>query len=393
MPDIQLRFQKDLLVLSAPLDAAFARQGTDLALDRQYLNLMEPDSIADALNLEMAAGAQCLVTTTEDITQARLAHVRMDADASRLAKAALDIANGAQPQHVLVEIGPCGLPLDTSSKSSLNENRAQYADAARAFSGGTFDAFFLNGFTRIPDLKCALMGVAQVTDKPVFVSVTLGEEPQLDAAGQHADEAVRPDEAARQASDSPQSDEGARRESDGPGLDVVAQSTKMEAPQDDSDDLLPGFPFKGYSLYEDSTYSPKPAAKRQRLSPQLWPEALDAMIDLGASVVGFETAEPINRAVEYARAAAERTDLPILVQLHVAQQPSKAATSGLVPLADIDEYTPDTMALAAVKLYGAGVQFLRATGLATPAYTGALAATVMGLDVHRAAGESAGHRL
>ena len=36
---------------------------------------------------------------------------------------------------------------------------------------------------------------------------------------------------------------------------------------------------------------------------------------------------------------------------------------------------------AAVKLYAAGVQFLRATGQATPAYTGALVATVSGLDV------------
>ena len=344
MPDIQLRFQKDMLVLSAPLDAVLARQGIDLALDRQYLNLMEPDSIADAFNLELAAGAQCLVTTTEDITQARLAHVRMDADASRLASAALAVAAGAQPQHVLVEIGPCGLPLDASSKSSLNENRAQYANAARAFAGATFDAFFLNGFTRIPDLKCALMGMAQVTDKPVFASVTLGDEAQ-------------PEQTQKGESEKP--------------------------PRDASEAALSGLPFGGYSLYEEPTHSPVPAAKRQRLNPQLWPEALDAMIDLGASVVGFETAEPISRAVDYAHAAADRTDLPLLVQLHVAQKPSKAATGGLTPLEDIDEYTPDTMALAAVKLYGAGVQFLRATGLATPAYTGALAATVAGLDVHR----------
>ncbi|MBQ2681528.1 MAG: hypothetical protein IJF97_06295, partial [Eggerthellaceae bacterium] len=76
MPDIELRFGKDMLVLSAPIDAVLARQGIDSARDRQYLNLMEPDVVQDALNLEMVAGAQCLVTTTEDITRARLAHVR-----------------------------------------------------------------------------------------------------------------------------------------------------------------------------------------------------------------------------------------------------------------------------------------------------------------------------
>ena len=53
MPDIELRFDKDMLVLSAPIDAVLARQGIDSARDRQYLNLMEPDVVQDALNLEV----------------------------------------------------------------------------------------------------------------------------------------------------------------------------------------------------------------------------------------------------------------------------------------------------------------------------------------------------
>ena len=41
----------------------------------------------------------------------------------------------------------------------------------------------------------------------------------------------------------------------------------------------------------------------------------------------------------------------------------------------------DAVVDAAVRLRASGVQFLRATGAATPAYTGALAATTAGLDV------------
>ena len=44
-------------------------------------------------------------------------------------------------------------------------------------------------------------------------------------------------------------------------------------------------------------------------------------------------------------------------------------------------YRPETMIDAALHLRAAGAQFLRATGNATPAYTGALAAAVMGADV------------
>ena len=341
MPDIQLRFQKDMLVLSAPVDATLARQGIDVARDREYLNLMEPDVMSDALQLEVAAGAQCVVTTTEDITKARLAHVRMDADAPRLAQAALSIAGEVRPQHILAEIGPCGLPLDASSKSSLNENRAQYADAARAFGDGAFDAFFLNGFVSVPDLKCALMGVAQVSEKPVFASVALSE--------------------------------------DGRPFEGIASALKD--PTTGKDEVF-GFPFEGFTLVDDAEPALVPPSQRTCLDAAKWPEAIEAMVDLGADVVGFETSEPIAKALEYVRVATAQTDRPLLAQLRVSSAEPHTKT-GLVPLEDIDEYTPDTMATAAVKLFGAGVQFLRATGAATPAYTGALAATVTGLDVHR----------
>lgn len=117
------------------------------------------------------AGAQCLVTTTAGITPARMAQVGMEDRSHDVARASLEVLRPLKPQHVLVEIGPCDLPLDASSKASLNENRDQYARAARLFAGEQFDAFFLNGFTTASDLLCALMGVRQVSDMPAFASV------------------------------------------------------------------------------------------------------------------------------------------------------------------------------------------------------------------------------
>lgn len=340
MPDIELRLGRDMLVLSAPIDETLARQGFNAALDRQYLNLMEPEAISDALRLETLAGAQCLVTTTEDITRARLAHVRMEGDSARLAQAALAAAEEVKPQHILAEIGPCGLPLDASSKASLNENRAQYADAARAFGDGAFDAFFLNGFTSIDDLKCALMGLAQVSGKPVMASVYLAE---TDSAYASAPE----------------------------------QAPRAKATLDDIADTLP---FAGYEPVETAV-APIAPSSRGYLDSQRWPEAISVMADLGASVVGFETAEPLSRAIAYAEEAAKLTSLPLLAQLRVTQQTQSDRERALVPIQDRKDYASDTMEHAAVRLYGAGVQFLRATGKATPAFTGALAATVLGLDV------------
>lgn len=335
MADITLRFSKDMLVLSAPIEESLAPQGQVSAIDRPYLNLMESESVEEALRVQVLAGAQCVVTMTEDITKARLAHYRSEADASSIAQAALAAAQQVSPQHILAEIGPCGLPLDDQSKSSLNEHRKQYAEAAQAFGDGLFDAFFLNGFTSIADLKCALMGVRQSSDRPVFASVLVGPEPL----------SVDPP--------------------------IPPEGTTAER-------ILEGLPTEGYELMD----GPRPAGPRTRkpLDPELFPEAISAMVDLEASVVGFETAEPLTAALGYVALAAELTDRPLLAQLRVVDDPMGAAAMGLTPLEDLKEYTPDTLALAARALRDGGVQFLRATGDATPACTGALAAAVFGLD-------------
>lgn len=298
MSDIALRFHQDLLVLSAPIFATLTRQGIDVDRDLEYFTLVEPEAVRDALRLEMIAGAQCLVVPTEGITPARLAHHSMEPRASELAAASLSIAHALSPQHILVAIGPCGLPLDASSATSLNENRDQYARAVRLFSDEEFDAIFLDGFVNLTDLKCALMGARQVSDRPLFASV-----------------------------------------------DVLADGRTLD----------------GHGLLE---------------------EAVALMGEFGASVAGVATAAPLEDAVALVRRVHAATSLPVLIQLKVVDHAPRQgfATS------DNPYYHPDVMVEAATGLRGAGAQFFRATGRATPAYTGALVAATEGLDVVRMPG-------
>lgn len=293
MPDIALRFYKDMLVLSAPLATVLAHQGINMERDLEYLTLIEPEAMTDALRLESIAGAQCLVAGTEGITPARLTHGGMEKRLADLAQAACDIVHELKPHHVLAEIGPCGLPLDASSAASLNENRSQYARAARAFEGALLDAFLLGSFANLTDLKCALMGVRQVSDAPVFATIDV----------------------------------------DGEGLVADGRATLEEA--------------------------------------------VALMNEFGASVAGITTGAPIEQAVVLVKCVCAATDLPVLVQLRVAEHaPRQGAATPENPY-----YCPDAMVDAAEHLRAAGAQFLRAVGDITPAYTGALATATEGLDV------------
>lgn len=298
MADIMLRFFKDMLVVSSPVQEALRRQGIDDARDQALAMVVEPETIEDIYRLETVAGPQILVTPASDFTPARLTALGMEDKGAELARAALSIPRAFKPQHLLVEIGPCGLPLDPSSKASLVENRDQYARAAELFQGEEFDAFFLNTFTTVDDLKCALMGVRKVSDAPVFASV-----------------------------------------------DVTADGAL--------------------------------ASGRGSLT-----EAVGVMAEFGASVAGFATlSAPVDAAHLAAQArealAARGADLCLMVTFAVGERDARQQG----PTAENPYYAPDTMMAAAAAARAEGVQFLRAAGDATPAYTGVLAAAVAGQDV------------
>ncbi len=389
MADIQLRFGKDVLVIGTPVqeqlaniaaftDAELAEdtEGVESAADAlenlagvtfvdaaeapafdvELALLLEPEVFEDAYRLEKAVGAQCLVAPTANLTPARLAHVGMQRSAEQLARTAVEVTAAHAPEHLLVELAPCGLPLDAASKASLLENRAQYERAARLFDGLTFDAFFLNGFTSVTDLKCALMGIRKVTDVPVLASVDVG-----------ADGMLRPLE---------------------PGIHAPVVREHLE-------------------------------------------DAVAVMAEYGAQVAGFCTDAPPEAAASLAKRVTGAAFLPVLAQLfvrpcgpnaqgagfpdvqkgrpkfHIEEVIQRASSDSMCnlerPFCTSDSRTsnlerpfcistfarPDDLFDAAEMLVGAGVQFVRAAGCATPACTGALAAAVAGRSVVGATAQTA----
>ena len=331
MPDIQMRFNKDMLAITSPLAPILQRARFDID-NLALAHLLEEDTLKAAFSVLAASGAQCMATETAGFTPARLAHANLSDRLPELAQAALKIVNSFKPQHLLVELGECGLPLDPSSKTSLLEHRSQYERAARAFEGRVasdaassetfensaqlFDAYLLAGFTSITTLKCALMGLAKVSSKPIFASVSVNERGELS------------------------SNFGAQEKN------VVGATTS---------------------------------------APETLQDAFAVMAEYGASVLGVRTTAPLDSIENMLARAAAPYDLPLLVELEVEGGEDAAARGNLLAKHKLDKLSnyshPNDMYDAASRLRAAGVQFLRAVGSATPAYSGALAACCESLDV------------
>lgn len=100
MPDIQMRFNKDMLVLSTPLDYQLASQGFDPS-DREYVVLCEPELIEEAFKLEKSIDVPCFVTPTEGITEARLAYARFEGRAEEMARIAYETSAQFSPHNLI----------------------------------------------------------------------------------------------------------------------------------------------------------------------------------------------------------------------------------------------------------------------------------------------------
>ena len=75
MADLALRFGKDMLVVSSPIQEALRRAGIESARDQALALLVEPETIEEAYRMETVAGPQCMVTPVADFTPARLVAV------------------------------------------------------------------------------------------------------------------------------------------------------------------------------------------------------------------------------------------------------------------------------------------------------------------------------
>ncbi len=292
MPDIQMRFNKDMLVLSTPLDYQLSAQGFEGLADREYVVLNEPELIEEAFKLEKTLGVPVFVAPTEGITEAQLAHARLEGHAAEMARIAYEAGAQFAPQHYLAAIGPCALPLDPTSGPSLKQSRNQYRDAVRALAEYPFDALYLNGFSNLYDAQCALMGARAVYDGPLFICLV----PQPDGS----------------------------------------------------------FPC-GRAL----------------------PEAVALCDEYGADVIGVSSAAPAAVLYGYADEMAKATDKPKMMDIVVRKRDRRQ----FEPTDENPYPTADALVDVALGLRARGVGFLRASGDANPAYTGALLATVSGLDV------------
>jgi 5-methyltetrahydrofolate--homocysteine methyltransferase len=183
MPDLSLRFNRDVIVIDGAMGTMLQREGIPSDECGMLLNVLEPETIAGIHERYRLAGAHALTTNSFGGTRAKLAAYGLADRVVELNRAAVRLAKAARPDHVLADMGSCGLVLEPLGSATFDEVFEQYAEQARALASEEPDAILIETMADIADARCALLAAKSVCDLPVIVSCTFDTTGHMELSG------------------------------------------------------------------------------------------------------------------------------------------------------------------------------------------------------------------
>jgi len=183
MPDVMMRLGREVLVLDGAMGTMLQRAGMLPGECPELLNITAPEMVGQVLNLYRLAGSDCTITNTFGGSGPKLAEFGYEGRVEEFNRAAVRVAKRYGAPHVLADMGPTGLVMEPLGTATYDEVFAAFAEQAAALAAEGPDAIFLETFTDIAEVRCAVLAAKSVTDLPVFASVTFGLTGRMDLSG------------------------------------------------------------------------------------------------------------------------------------------------------------------------------------------------------------------
>lgn len=159
--------------------SGFIRRPYDLAA------LEAPDLVRETHRAYFASGSDFVETCTFEANALRLGEetsrgYELNVAAAKLAK---EVAAEFENRFVVGAIGPCGRPVEPIGNVRIAEVKASVMEQARALEEGGVDAFMLETFVDLGELRAAVEAIQSVSGLPILASKAYIEDGEALAAG------------------------------------------------------------------------------------------------------------------------------------------------------------------------------------------------------------------
>ncbi len=183
MPDILDRLGKEVLVVDGAMGTMLQRAGMVPGQCPEQLNVSRPEMVLGVHSEYAAAGADCVTTNTFGGSRVKLEEYGLGDQVDDFNRAGVRLARSAGSAYVLADMGPTGLVMEPLGPATFDSVFALFAEQARSLASESPDAFILETFTDIAEARCAVLAVRSVTDIPVLVTVTFGQNGRMALSG------------------------------------------------------------------------------------------------------------------------------------------------------------------------------------------------------------------
>ena len=174
MPDILNRLGREVLIVDGAMGTMLHRAGMPSGQCPEELNVTNPEMVLDVHHAYVTVGAECISTNTFGGSRPKLAEFGLGDRVEELNRAAVKLARRSGAQHILADVGPCGLVMEPLGPATYDEVFDIFVEQVSALVAENPDAIALETFTDLAEIRCALLAARSVTDLPVIASMTFG---------------------------------------------------------------------------------------------------------------------------------------------------------------------------------------------------------------------------
>ncbi|MGN0034253.1 MAG: homocysteine S-methyltransferase family protein [Coriobacteriales bacterium] len=183
MPDLALRFDKDMLVCDGAMGTMLHRLGMPAGECAEYLNVLDPEMVREVHRYYRLAGANIATSNTFGGTRNKLRAFGVEDRLEEFNVAGVRLAQSLDYEHVVADVGPCGLVMQPLGKATFDQVFAQYFEQVTALAKAGPEAILIETMTDIADARCALLAAQAACDLPVIVSCTFNERGVMELSG------------------------------------------------------------------------------------------------------------------------------------------------------------------------------------------------------------------